>query len=744
MPFLTPPQRLQPLFPPADQAQSVRLRAALLRALEQAKKNGALGRDAILRKTMLDECRGERFEEILAVFSSAVLKKVVAEEDAGPDAPGSMAAARALALENRGYASDRTQLHVLVLAHRASLGRMLRHKAIARAQYKDFAELLALKERSIARRREEQALSDDTPAADALSEDARLHLQRLVRNNWSGSESWMDALLYGDDKKRKDGLLSASPDRVWRRVQAGRLGELESKSDSGLVEQLEKRVAAQRERLQQLHDFRRHVFGSQGSASTVSQPSVIRPASTAERTGIDLGFGAHEGLRPGLMSPRKVSASRPSHGLKNEVYAGLLGSFQDELHHVDRPQQDRSHLVSLLGARKPRKATTVAEEPEPDIVETDISDIDEHPIGQHSPPQPLPVEEESPSRRRVLLTKKSLTFSIASYHSDEEPEPPGLPLPPQKMQRAATLPTEQPIRPAGPGRRRLIQKEPQKPLPIRRRHQSPPIRPPPVPREDITPSPDRSPPPPSPPLDDDDEEHRVKVLVSTPDHSIKLHPPLPSDDDSFAAAAGTPTQDIADQILASMSNASPPPVMRPRHTLSLAERTRMSMARASRSTLMLGGRVVDSDGEDTHSDDGEPAIYSLAAQNANAASQSQATAPTSTANDAGAYEDLVARTRKSMVGSEAARQKAQLARRRSQRPSRQSSLGVGGGSLAAASGASRHDRHFPPLDEGDDDTTVLAEELMSGGQDDAEAIFRSRPKIKMSPIPSPTRELEDE
>lgn len=91
---------------------------------------------------------------------------------------------------------------------------------------------------------------------------------------------------------------------------------------------------------------------------------------------------------------------------------------------------------------------------------------------------------------------------------------------------------------------------------------------------------------------------------------------------------------------------------------------------------------------------------------------------------AAGYEDLVARTRRSMAGFEASRQKAQLERRRSQRMRP---------SIAPAPAA----KTFDSIDE---DNSVLAEDLI--GQDDAEAIFRSRPKIKMSPIPSPTRELE--
>jgi hypothetical protein len=100
-------------------------------------------------------------------------------------------------------------------------------------------------------------------------------------------------------------------------------------------------------------------------------------------------------------------------------------------------------------------------------------------------------------------------------------------------------------------------------------------------------------------------------------------------------------------------------------------------------------------------------------------------------------EDLTARTRRSMAGFEAARQKAQLDRRRSLRKGKQQQQQVGLGS---------GDR-FPAVDEegaGDDTTLLLAEELMGGGGgggEDYEAVFMSRPKLKTSPVGTPVREL---
>ena len=87
-----------------------------------------------------------------------------------------------------------------------------------------------------------------------------------------------------------------------------------------------------------------------------------------------------------------------------------------------------------------------------------------------------------------------------------------------------------------------------------------------------------------------------------------------------------------------------------------------------------------------------------------------------------------------MAGFEAARQKAQLARRRSARKSKM---------------ITRKESFFPKVEEeelGDGDTSVLAEELMEIGQTDYEAVFRSRPRMRTSPLPSPSsqRRWDDE
>ena len=91
------------------------------------------------------------------------------------------------------------------------------------------------------------------------------------------------------------------------------------------------------------------------------------------------------------------------------------------------------------------------------------------------------------------------------------------------------------------------------------------------------------------------------------------------------------------------------------------------------------------------------------------------------------HEDLVARTRKSMAGFAAAQQKAQLERRRSERKSKALSP--------------RKDGYFPKLEEEDTEGASMLEELLDKGEAeiDMDVVFRSRPRMRTSPAPSPMR-----
>ncbi|RGP76411.1 hypothetical protein FLONG3_5296 [Fusarium longipes] len=636
-------KKLKPFFPPQDQTQSVNLRAALLRSLEAAKKNGVLGRDAVVRKTMLDECRGERLEDVLAAFSSAVLKHVIAQEVASGGEHKALALD--LALEDRGYKSDNTDLTTMVLAHKVAISRILNSKVAASSRFHDFADLLTVKEKSIARRKEAlNALEGGT----TISEDARREMWRTLRNNWSGNERWMETLLYGDAGVKNDGLLGMPFDRVWRRVQQGRLDELEEQG-TGLLEQLDSRVRVQRERLQKWQSFRNEMSADQPA------PSPSKVQRKEKENGIDFGFGAHEALLLGKVSPKKATFGKPK--LLDE-YNDLVHSLENELQGTKPQKSSALEFFQRPASQNAPAIAMPAPEPEQEEEEEVISELEDEDGFPESPIKTFKSKLDSSKRFpvRPKLTHTSDSFASVSSSARSLRKP--------SADEARILRASSVERTSSPE----PEDEPVVASPRPEYDISPPLSP------NISPHPS---PPPSP-LPPQESPEQMPTRLS-------------------------PTQEMADHILESMDMASPSPVKRPRkrHTLSLAERTRLTMARES-----FG------DPEPDDLDITPPSAEPVSAED-----------PSQTLPEE--EFDLLARTRKSMAGFDKARQKAQMERRRS---------------LKKPKALPKKDNsYFPKVEE---DKTIITDELME--QEDMEAVFRSRPKIKASPLPSPTRDWDDD
>ncbi|VUC37607.1 unnamed protein product [Clonostachys rosea] len=623
--------KLKPFFPPLDHVQSLNLRAALLRCLEQAKKNGALGRDAILRKTMLDDCKGERLEDLLAAFSSAVLKKVVSQESAASGEHPPLALS--MALENKGYTGDKTELNLLVLAHKASLQRFKRHREVNAAKFRDFADLLGVKERTLVRKKEEARLRAENGSSKTVSDEARLEMWRTLRNNWSGNERWMETLLYGDASIQNDGPFGMPFERMWRRVQQSRLAEVESK-DSGLLEQLEGRVNAHKERLEKWQSYRNTMF-PQGQVN--ASPSK-RPAPVKSKKGVDFGFNQHDNLTLGRMNPEKRQSGLG--GRMTAEYRDMLNGLKKELVNVDQTQPKA--LLFLQQRRKHGKRISGASDQISEISSLDDDSLDMSPVEETEPSPPLKSKPDPPRRLiRPNLARPNLGFNYPSATSNSESNSVASP---NNTEDDYSRRSSNPSTP----RARSISSQ----------------------------SPDR-------------------VRITNPNDGVITE---------------SPTQELADQILESMNHASPSPTKRPkarpRHTLSLAERTRLSMAPRGTSLFLQ---------DDEDQEDDEPTVtLNIPLNNT-----------TEIDPNAEVEDDLISRTRKSMAGFEKARQKAQLERRRSQRKSR--------------APPPPRESNFPRLEEEEDG--MLAQELMA--EEDMEAVFRSRPKIQASPLPSPTRELDE-
>lgn len=261
--------KLQPFFPPLEPLQSLNLRAALYRSLDQLKKNGVLGRECMLRKTMLDECKGEKLMEILFLFSTAVLRKVELSQKSIPHKPISVKLAASPVLN----AAQQGSLIPLSLALRASLGRLLKEKAEKRAKCKEFDQLLGHKDQQLQKR----TLDCQKSAQSCVSPTEEGAIRTRLQANWPGTSKWTDVMIDGDEVHPGDMPLRRPFIEVWNVIAHG--GSLQSETgDTGLLANLERRVRLQRERLHQWQTFREKITSCMGPSSASSDPKVTTQA----------------------------------------------------------------------------------------------------------------------------------------------------------------------------------------------------------------------------------------------------------------------------------------------------------------------------------------------------------------------------------------------------------------------------------------------------------------------------------
>ena len=704
---LTGFQKLRPFFPPLDQVQSLNLRAALLRGLEQAKKNGVLGRDAVVRKTMLDECKGERLEEVLASFSSAVLKKLVAERSLNGGLEFRPTISEKLALENWGYTGDRSTLNALILAHRVSLSALLADKNTARQRYKEFEHLLYIKEKALARRNER--VNAPWKADEKVTNSTREDIRKIVKTNWTGNERWIDSLLFSDTKPGNDGFLGRSFDEIWTDVEDGQISDLED-HNTGLLDKLDERVRLQKARLEKWNGYRERMFGTK-------HPDSPREKGDSKSKECPIQFDAHKRITISEEDTERVA--RRMMTLPTE-YADILEGMKADFESMKKAKiPDISNLIRTSQAQPSFGGFQNLSIP--NDFDEPIADMGEFEDEAVKKPQPGPkparlqstrivrnsqAEPDPSTKRRQLPQPRSLEIKKAvpdkgtTSDSGSDPDPPK-----RETSRIATRIARPPLRTDSGFHDDMPSKT----------------------RQNISPdiSPKSSPPPPPPP-----EEKAPLALPQPPSPSP---PPLPPRRPSH-------TQVMADQILASMSNASPSPAKNSRPALSLAERARISMSRTraySQEEPDFDPLLSPSPGIRAGAGAGDlnnprSPSYSHTHTKSEPANSADPADGDNNGMDGGGeidgYEDLVARTRRSMAGYEAARQKAQLERRRSLRRSRMPQR--------------RDTQPFPPLDEeGYGADASIVEELLDAGPADVdmETVFRSRPKIAASPPMSPVK-----
>ncbi len=293
--------------------QSLNLRAALFRCLNELKKNGILGKDVIVRKTFFDDCKGERIQDLLISFSTLVLRKVLT---AGPGGRACIAAR--LATAKTVTAKEQKSFLPLAVAHRASLTALLNKKTDSREKVKKFGRTLDAKEQELDRRFEAVVSNQDLLDKNAIPDHTVARVSKLFENNWQGDRKPVEAIAQGEEHGMKDSLLDRPFSETWQQITNGTFDGATGTSWQGLLQDLEERVATQEARLTDWRNFREAMKRDEKAISAVDNksPTSMRtqskdPTNQKQR---DLGLSPRKSPRksPGK-SDWKMNETSPTH-----------------------------------------------------------------------------------------------------------------------------------------------------------------------------------------------------------------------------------------------------------------------------------------------------------------------------------------------------------------------------------------------------------------------------------------------
>lgn len=342
---------------------------------------------------MLDDCRGEKFDELLAVFSTAVLRKLVTVSG------GEMQWNLAMKLSTAGSITPVEYQNILplILAHQVSLSAAGARRARVHETYDQFSRLLDDKKTELSKRARKSACEKDHAPADPEN------LARELQANWLGSEEWATALLDGGSQSSTDSFLELPFSQAWAQATASNVEGLGSGTTPDLVIDLETRVMRLRSRLRRWHEFNDSLRKERGGS-----PNSIGAEAQEPR----LLFRDHQALTVASIS-RVVRQPGDRGRVLQEADQSFISSVNEAVSRVNG--QSRSD------AREAVPAETLAN---PTALKQTITERDNKPLSPTYGRELLspPPKDESPDPVPLQEDQNSLPTPTVRLSPDQDSE----------------------------------------------------------------------------------------------------------------------------------------------------------------------------------------------------------------------------------------------------------------------------------------------------------------------------------
>lgn len=231
---------------------------------------------------MFDECRGDKFEEVIAAFALTVFRKHASEN----------------AQLSLAEPSDREML-VLIIAYRKKLQCPLERRKEFNRSAQDFARSLRDRKEVLRLRRSE--LPQSSSSVD-LEETSVQKLESVVRGSWVGDERWIDVLLFGHSKGQPP-VLQDSFEEEWENFKQN--GQEAGCRTHSVLEDVNARVTAQVERYRKWKAFHDHFELAQKAGG-----QRRKSGNTTQTDSVALTiFNQHEELHLGSHDPEFLEGS---------------------------------------------------------------------------------------------------------------------------------------------------------------------------------------------------------------------------------------------------------------------------------------------------------------------------------------------------------------------------------------------------------------------------------------------------
>ena len=281
---------------------------------------------------MLDECKGDKFEEVLVSFSTIVLRKVLAAEKVG-----NASIAKRLALAANVPSTDQQSMLPLAIAHRASLTAVLRRRKQFKSRYSELQRLLDEKEHGLAWKIEQLEAIEEIGAASIVPNHHTQAIKQQFEMHWQGDPRWLDIIVRGGEHDVCDPLLETYFLDIWPMISLGEGDKATAIDQRGLLQDLEERVASQQVRIEHWKAIRDDLLGL--SKPQPSKKSKIEDANTSR--GFDLNLSRHESVvfdpkKLNMMEEKRIAADRSCALQMTDEYAGLVSSMRVELSDADK------------------------------------------------------------------------------------------------------------------------------------------------------------------------------------------------------------------------------------------------------------------------------------------------------------------------------------------------------------------------------------------------------------------------